>query len=251
MRTVLMLMLLLTVTVSSANAEPSQLSELFYQLQVMQQEVSDLRGLVEEQSNEIRQLKRDQVEQYRNMDQRLLALSRAAPAATGTAADSGAGSGAGSAGGESASSSTGTRTSTSSGGATTEEPAAGAPISDEQADYNAAYALISQRKYDEALSAFNRLIVEHPGGELSGNALYWLGELYLVKEEAERARAQFIQVLDLYPKHAKIPDTLFKLGVTYDRLGDSYRALEYLNQVRAEHPGHKAAVLAADYAKGM
>ncbi|MEM1436026.1 MAG: tol-pal system protein YbgF [Pseudomonadota bacterium] len=219
-------------------AEPSRLSELFYQLQVMQQELNELRGLVEEQAYAIRKLEQAQTEQYRNLDRRLLEQQNAAAAAATPPA-----------------------TSTASAAVAPEAAAAvaaaAAPatpavaLSEEQQAYNDAYALIGERRYDDALRSFNRLIVDFPAGELTGNALYWLGELYLVKDETERARAQFIQVLDLYPDHRKIPDTLFKLGVTYARLGDRGRALEYLNQVRAEYPQHEVAEKAADYAREM
>lgn len=215
-------------------AEGSQLSQLFYQLQVLQQEITTLRGVVEEQAYQIEQLRASQQQQYRNVDQRLLELQQAAPSGEPRAPTAKA-SGTTSDGVPAGASSTSTD----------------APQTQEQRDYNAAYALIGERKYDDALRAFNRLIVDHPGGELTGNALYWLGELYLVQDEVERARAQFIQVLDLYPDHRKVPDTLFKLGVTYDRLGDSGKALEFLNRVRAEHPQHAAAGKAAEYAKAM
>ena len=232
---------LLTAALSGAvqgqAAEGSQLSELFYQLQVLQQEVTTLRGTVEEQAYQIEQLKRAQSEQYRNVDQRLLALQQgsetARPAGNAQAASTVAAAPSGAAGDAPPNSTS------------------DAALTDEQREYNAAYALIGEKRYDEALRAFNRLIVDYPGGALTGNALYWLGELYLAQDQTERARAQFIQVLDLYPDHPKVPDTLFKLGVTYDRLGDNYRALEYLNQVRAEHPQHKAATLAAEYATEM
>ena len=220
-------------------AEGSQLSELFYQLQILQQEITTLRGTVEEQAYQIEQLKRAQSEQYRNVDQRLLALQQgAAQVPRQSSADqSAAAAGASAQSGATA--------------APAVSASSDAALTDEQREYNAAYALIGEKRYDEALRAFNRLIVDYPGGALTGNALYWLGELYLAQDQTERARAQFIQVLDLYPDHPKVPDTLFKLGVTYDRLGDNYRALEYLNQVRAEHPQHKAATLAAEYATEM
>ena len=48
-----------------------QLSELFYQLQVLQQEIQDLRGLVEEQSYMVNRLQRDQKEQYLDLDRRV------------------------------------------------------------------------------------------------------------------------------------------------------------------------------------
>ncbi|MEM1231127.1 MAG: tol-pal system protein YbgF [Pseudomonadota bacterium] len=214
----------------------ARLSELFYQLQVMQQEVRDLRGQVEEQAALIRRLQRDQKEQYVDIDGRLAALARggARAGAATPAGDSGAAPRA------SASASTGSATTASAAGA-----------EGEQADYEAALKLLRERRYDESLLSFNRLLSDYPGGQYAGNALYWLGELYLVKNESERAREQFVQVIDLYSDHPKVPDALYKLGVTYHRLGDKDLALDFLNRVRGRFPTHNAAKLAADYAREM
>lgn len=227
---------------SAPTRSSSQLSELFYQLQVMQQEVQDLRGLVEEQSHQIRRLQKDQKAQYIDLDGRMAALSNGSVGNAQGAAPAGP-SGNQSGGGSNP-------TASQSGGTSGANPAAGA-TSGEQADYNAAYALLRERKFDESLRAFNRLLSDYPGGAYTGNTMYWLGELYLVQGEAERARGQFVQVIDLFGEHPKVPDALYKLGVTYHRLGDKHQALEYLNRVRGQYPQHSAAKLAAEYAREM
>lgn len=214
----------------------SQLSELFYQLQVMQQEVQTLRGIVEEQGHQLRRLQKDQKEQYIDLDGRVAALSGGTAAAGASAAPAGSRD----AGSAAVASAGGGAASPSEGGAT-----------GEQAAYNAAYQLLRERKFDESLRAFNRLLSTYPGGQYSGNSMYWLGELYLVKNDNERARAQFVQVIDLFRDHPKAPDALYKLGVTYHRLGDKHQALEYLNRVRGQYPQHSAAKLAAEYAREM
>ena len=45
--------------------------ELFYQLQLLQQEVMQLRGLVEEQSHQLQKLKQQGMERYIDVDRRL------------------------------------------------------------------------------------------------------------------------------------------------------------------------------------
>lgn len=225
---------------ASGRGGSAQLSELFYQLQVMQQEVQTLRGIVEEQSHLLRRVQKDQKEQYIDLDGRLAALSR------GTAAGGPAGA---SQPDNVSSAAAGAVASARPGGAAASQPAAA--VSGEQADYNAALKLLRERQYDDALRGFNRLLSDYPGGQYTGNSLYWLGELYLVKDQSERARAQFVQVIDLYSDHPKVPDALYKLGVTYHRLGDKHQALEYLNRVRGQYPSHSAAKLAADYAREM
>lgn len=209
--------------------EPSQpasdarrLSELFYQLQVLAQEVQELRGAFEEQSHRLNRIARDQQEQYIDLDRRVASLrnNTAAPAI-----------------------STPTRSVTSGPAAPTASGSA-----TERGAYTDAFNFMKNKRFDESADAFNRLIVEYPNGQYTPNAFYWLGELYLAKQEHEKARQSFMQVTNLYPDHQKVPDALYKLGVVYDRLGDTQRSLEYLGRVKAQHPQSSAAGLAETYA---
>lgn len=246
---------------AAANVSTARLSELYYQLQTLQQEVQDLRGLVEEQAHQLKRLRKDQKSQYLDLDRRMQGVSSSggqrgaqdrtstAPARAPAAPAGGneqpqlrdgelyvpvAGAGSATGGGNPA-------------------PAAnsGAADSNERKAYGEAIGLMKARQFDESILSFNRLVVDYPGGSYNGHAFYWLGELYLAKGQDAKARQQFVQVIDLYPDHAKVPDALYKIGVVYHRQGDKHRALEYLNRVRAEHAGSNAAGLAADYAKEM
>lgn len=209
-----------------------RLSELFYQLQVLQQEVQELRGMMEEQNHRLDRLARDQQEQYLDLDRRMQALRNdggagGSPAGGRPAADDAFGSGGGDA----------------VGGA-----AATAAVGGSERDaYTAAFELMKQRQFEQSAQAFQALINEYPNGAYTPNAFYWLGELYLAQDENEQARQAFAQVVNLYPDHQKVPDALYKLGVAYHRLGDLQRAREYLNRVRSEYPQSSAAGLAQTY----
>jgi len=214
------------------SADSGRLSQLFYQLQVLQQEVQELRGLVEEQQYRLDRLARDQQEQYLDLDRRMQALrgDGQRPLVIPGEGDRGPG-------GRGASRSN----AAPSGGA-----AEGGSASEREA-YSAAFELMRQRRFEESAAAFETLTEEYPNGVYTANAFYWLGELNLALDDNEQARQWFAQVVNLYPDHQKIPDTLYKLGVTYHRLGDEDRAREYLNQVRNDHPQSSAAGLAQTY----
>ena len=217
-----------TTPAPAAAEEADGLATLYYQLQLLQDDVRRLQGIVEEQNHRLDRLVQDQRDRYIELDRRLVELGT--PAAP---ADSAAGA-----------TPTGFGTSP---GATTE---AGA--------YNAAFAVVkgasnlvpSERlaAYAEALTAFQALIAQYPAGEFTPNAYYWSGEIHLYTEALELARQAFVQVVTLFADHAKVPDALYKLGVVYHRLGDNQRALQYLDRVAAEHPSHTAADLARNYA---
>ncbi len=241
-----------TSQTAGAGSSDRRLSELFYQLQVLQQEVQELRGLVEEQSYQLNRLARDQKEQYIDLDRRVAGLSTGAATGAGitagvtqpggTSADPTAeGSRAGSTSGFGATSATGSAT-----GTALAQPGAGSGVSEREA-YQSAFDLMKGRKFEESIAAFNRLVVDYPNGQYTPNAFYWLGELYLAQQETEQARQSFMQVINLYPDHPKVPDTLYKLGVAYHRLGDTNRAMEYFAQVQSRYPQSSAAGLAASY----
>lgn len=212
----------------------SRLGSLFYQLQVLQQEVQELRGLVEEQGYQLKRLARDQQEQYLDLDRRMQAL-RGGGNGAAPAASSGGGPSP-----DSASRDSGVPAGSSGG-------SFGGGSRSEREAYTAAFELMKQRQFDASAEAFNRLVLDYPNGAYTPNAFYWLGELYLAQEQNEQARQSFAQVVNLYPDHQKVPDALYKLGVVYHRLGDTQRAREYLSRVRRDHPQSSAASLAETY----
>lgn len=214
----------------AAASSDRRLSELFYQIQVLQQEVQELRGLVEEQAYQLSRLARDQKEQYIDLDRRVAGLSTGAAVGSDLAA-AGADPGQG-------------QIDTNAEPASTAVSASG--VSEREA-YQNAFDLMKGRKFDESIAAFNGLIADYPNGQYTPNAFYWLGELHLAQQNTEQARQAFMQVVTLYPDHPKVPDTLYKLGVTYHRLGDNTRALDYFSQVQSRYPQSSAAGLAASY----
>ena len=200
--------------------ETGNLSELFYRIQVLQQELKELRGILEEQSYLLSRLERSQKEQYLDLDGRVLAL-------TGVDDDS-------------------FQTDSDAKIAQLEsEPLK--EFADEREAYQYAFDLMRNRRYEESLLAFEQIIINYPNGQYTPNAFYWIGELNLAEGDNEKSRQSFIQVINLYPDHQKVPDALYKLGVVYFGLGDNAAALKYLKQVQRDYPESSAAGLAERY----
>ena len=216
-----------------------RLSELFYQIQVLQQEVQELRGLVEEQAYHLNRLARDQKEQYIDLDRRVAGLTTGGVTA-------GAVSGALPSASQQGGASSGVNGTAATAGGVRALPTPGVG---ERDAYQLAFDQMKGRKFDESIASFNQMIVEYPNGQYTPNAFYWLGELYLAQQNTEQARQSFMQVVSLYPDHPKVPDTLYKLGVAYHRLGDSTRAMDFFDQVQSRYPQSSAAGLAASYAQ--
>ena len=105
----------------------------------------------------------------------------------------------------------------------------------------------NQKKYDEAISRIYEFIDKYPEGDLTVNAYYWLGEVYLVKPQLEQAKQAFTIVATRFADHRKAPDALYKLGVTHDRLGEKAEAQRRMKMVIENYPASSAAELAKKY----
>ena len=201
-------------------AEPAQ-TPVFnggaqYQMQMLQEEVRTLRGMVEELSHEIRQLKSRQLDDYMDLDRRLSAIAAgdSSVAPTPTQPDS---------------------------------PAAERVTSgtDETKHYSNAYNQLKAGNTEDAIALFKKHLTEYPEGKLVANAHYWLGEIYLLQSDLDAARQAFSAVVDQYPAHRKAPDAAFKLGQVYFLMGDKAKAKTQLETVASGNDN--AATLAKRY----
>jgi tol-pal system protein YbgF len=226
-------------TAPAAGGE-SGLGELYNQVLQLRDEVQQLRGLVEEQGEELRQLKQQRLDDYIGLDRRITALGGApgsAPAQGTPPADASTGS----------APPDGVIRADVPPQAPVQVPAA--PLAGEEPAYQAAYELVRARKFPEALAAFNDFLDRYPQGALAGNAHFWIGELYLLNGDSESARPHYEALVYQFPGNAKMPDGMFKLGRIYHQQGDAVRAKELLQRVVSEYgnSGSSAARLAREY----
>lgn len=102
--------------------------------------------------------------------------------------------------------------------------------------YDFAYKLLVQSEYAEAEAAFKEFIAAHGQDALAGNAQYWVGETYYVRGQYEPAAAAFLQGYQGYPKNAKAPDSLLKLGMSLTALKKTAEACAAYGQLAKEFP---------------
>ncbi len=229
---------------TNTEAKYSPASELLFMVEQLQQEVQELRGIVEQQSHQIKQLKQQGRDRYHDLDQRLLQLKESGVRSLNSVSPAGGAASQGSA----------TDGSTVGGGAAIGVTSAAAlskvktePSAKQQREYQQAYDLIKQKKYDQAVDELHKFIALYPDSELAGNAYYWLGEVYLVMPKFEQARQAFTVVIGSFSSHRKAADAMFKLGVTYHRLNKLEDAKFYLSEVVKRYPESSAAKLAKEY----
>lgn len=116
-------------------------------------------------------------------------------------------------------------------------------VSGAQALYNAALNDYYAEKFEQARSAFDRFIDKYPKSELVPNAYYWKGETYYSEKNYAQAILTFKEITGRYGKHSKAPDALLKIGMSYDKVGDSDNAIFYLRALIEDFPSSHAAKL--------
>ncbi|MCJ0972634.1 tol-pal system protein YbgF [Pseudomonas sp. PS1] len=213
-----------------AAAPSSAQGMLFVQLQQMQEEIAQLRGMLEVQENEIQRLKQEGLERYQDLDRRLSDMS----------------AGGGSSQNASASGNTAAGPAQASNDAVAQESGSGESSDPEKEKlyYDAAFDLIKAKDFDKASQAFAAFLRKYPSSPYAGNAQYWLGEVNLAKGDLQAAGQAFAKVSQAYPQHNKVPDSLYKLADVELRLGNRDKANGILRQVIADFPNSSAAQLA-------
>ncbi len=211
------------------NAGNSQATaELFYMIQQLQGDVRRLQGKVEEQQYEIRKLQQQGRDRYVDLDQRILDLSKTLE--------------------EKASSSREDASKATTSSAKPEVRKYRAPDAEERKTYNQIIDLIhNQKAYDEAITQLYEFVDQYPEGDLTVNAYYWLGEVYLAKPQLEQAKQAFTIVATRYDDHRKAADAVYKLGVTLDKLGEKDEAKRRMQMVVDHYPDSSAANLARKF----
>jgi tol-pal system protein YbgF len=190
------------------------LLELSQRLEASQAETRTLRGQLEELQHAAGRSQDQQREQYADVDRRLQALE------TGGAAPAPAVSSSGS------------------------SPLP-VPQGNDRANYQAAFDLLKDGKYSEAVSGFKQFLVSFPQSALADNAQYWLGEANYVGKDYPQALRAFRAVVEKYPESRKIPDALLKIGYCNYELKNFNDARTALNQVVQQFPETTAARLAS------
>ncbi len=211
----------------AASAPASAQGMLFNQLQQMQDQISRQQGVIEELQNQVSRMKQESLERYQDLDRRI--GTGVAPAATPENSSAGGDASAG------------------AGAAAAQAPAASSEPADpakEKLYYDAAFDLIKAKDFDKASLAFSAFLRKYPNSQYAGNAQYWLGEVNLAKGDLQGAGQAFAKVSQLYPKHNKVPDSLYKLADVERRLGHTDKVKGILQQVVAQYPGTSAAQLA-------
>ena len=125
------------------------------------------------------------------------------------------------------------------------------PGGSDRDNYQAAFELLKDQRYEPAAMAFEQFLKSYPDSELADNAQYWLAESHYVTQGFERALGEFEIVITRYPTSRKVPDALLKVGYCNYELQQWDAARDALERVQGEFPETTAARLAGQRLERM
>ncbi|MBU2972407.1 tol-pal system protein YbgF [Pseudoalteromonas sp. C2R02] len=189
--------------------------ELQQQIEVLQDEVNQLRGTTEEQGYKIEKMLQRQRELYQEIEDRVSeAYAQPAP----VVAES------------------------------TNTPAVSISndLSENEAYDRAVQLIMKDKRYDQAVPEFQAFLTSFPESVYVPNAHYWLGQLLMMKSDTTQAQTHFESVVTGYPDSNKRADAMLKLGTVYQKLNLIVKAKQILQDLISQYPDSTAAKLATD-----
>ncbi|MCT2416544.1 cell division protein CpoB [Pantoea sp. XY16] len=216
-----------------SNAQAQLMQQLQQQMSDNQRDIDALRGQIQQNTYQLNQVVERQKQLYQQIDTLSSASSSGGQQAAGSdaAADTDAAATAG------AAASTGS---------------APAQTGDANSDYNAAVALILEKKqYDQAISALQAWVKRYPDSTYQPNANYWLGQLNYNKGKKDDAAYYYATVVKNYPKSPKAAEALLKVGVIMQEKKDTAKAKAVFQQVIKLYPDTESAKQAQKRLAGL
>ena len=190
------------------SAENESLALLYKKIEVLEEEIRDLRNILEENSILVDRSLELQQQRYLDLDARILEISKIYSEKPSSVDED-----------------------------------AQYLDTEEKELFKSALILFEESRFAEALEIFSQIIITFPDGSFTADAYFWSGELFLAQEMYEDAKLSFKNVVDNFYQHSRAPDSLFKLGEIYRIEGDISRSLGFYNRVNEDFPDSGASQL--------
>jgi tol-pal system protein YbgF len=189
-------------------------------VQALREEISSLRGQVEQHEYELESMKQRQRNLYLDMDRRINNVEAGSSTNAKFAAPV---------------------PPPNTGATDSAIPVVVAGDVDGQEAYSNAFALLKEGQYKQSIAAFEAFKTSYPNSKYADNAQYWLGEASYVSRDYNKALAEFQQLIAQYPESSKNPGARLKIGYVYFELKNWSAAREALQQVITLYPDTSVA----------
>jgi tol-pal system protein YbgF len=105
-----------------------------------------------------------------------------------------------------------------------------------EALYERSNESLLRRQFGDAEAGFSSFVGKYPDHSLAGSAQYWLGETYYAQGNFREAAQNFLHGYKNYPKSRRAPDSLLKLGISLNKLGQTQQACAAFGTIGGEFP---------------
>ncbi len=109
--------------------------------------------------------------------------------------------------------------------------------------YEFAVSFMKIGDYETAEFALKEFIEKNKDHDLAGNAQYWYGETFRIRQLYSDAATAYLDGYQNYPKSKKAPDNLLKLGIIMVQLGEKDQGCKMISGLKKEYPKASKSVL--------
>lgn len=192
------------------------LSEMQNQIEVLKQEVANLKGDLEVAQHNLDATQARQKDLYVDTDTRLRKIEGGAPTSINSSPS----------------------TSNNATNGPTSATTPNQPVSEEKdaKAFTEANALSQSAKHKEAFAAFDAFLREYPTSKLAADALYGMGFSQFALKNYKSSIATQQKVIDMHPGSVKVPDAMYNMANGQIQLGQVGSAKKTLRDLVAKYP---------------
>ncbi len=124
------------------------------------------------------------------------------------------------------------------------------PKTSPEEQYEFAVSFLKIGDYETAEYALREFVDTNSKHELAGNAQYWYGETFRVRQLYQDAATAYLDGYQKYPKSNKAPVNLLKLGVMLVQIGEKVQGCTMILGVKEQYPeANQSVIQKAEYEK--
>jgi tol-pal system protein YbgF len=124
------------------------------------------------------------------------------------------------------------------------------PDTTPEEQYKFAISFIKVGDYETAEFALREFVDINSEHQLAGNAQYWYGETFRVRQLYQDAASAYLDGYQKYPKSTKAPVNLLKLGVMLVQIGEKEQGCSMITGLKKQYPeANQSVIQKAEYEK--
>ena len=117
------------------------------------------------------------------------------------------------------------------------------PKTSPEKQYEFAQSFIKVGDYEMAELALREFVDTNPNHELAGNAQFWYGETFRIRQLYSDAATAYLDGYQKYPKSKKAPRNLLELGVMMVQIGEKEQGCSMILNVKKQYPNANQSVI--------